>query len=111
MEEEIKRNRFEDVFVQKGEMYAEAYGIDKDYEEVGLSWEIERVEVKEDNGKPKPVKHYEVDVFVLGMSPELTKETRYIDATSPEEAEEYATTGLGGEGWGVIETRESTNEE
>lgn len=44
MDEE--RNRFAEIYIQIGNVYAEAYAVDDDYEEVGMSWNIEAIDVK-----------------------------------------------------------------
>lgn len=39
-------DRFEEVFIELYNTYAEAYTIDADYEEMGMSWNIETLTIK-----------------------------------------------------------------
>ena len=58
-------------------------------------------------GRPKMEKRlFEVTVFVLGTPPEMTSDTRLIEAESEEDAEYEATHGLAGKRWGVLSTKE-----
>lgn len=52
------------------------------------------------------MKTFEVDIFVLGCSPELTKETVTVNAETQEEAEAIAISGGLMSGYGVIDSRE-----
>ena len=52
------------------------------------------------------MKTFEVDIFVLGCSPELTKETIVVEAETQEEAERLAVSGGLMNGYGVIDSRE-----
>lgn len=51
------------------------------------------------------MKTYEVDIFILGCSPEKTKETVTVEAETAEEAEKLAVSGGLRSGWGVLASR------
>lgn len=51
------------------------------------------------------MKTYEVDIFILGCTPEQTKQTVLVDAESQEEAERLAVSGGLRSGWGVLASR------
>lgn len=46
MDAELKRNHFDMLNIQYGDLYAEVYVADNDYNEVGMSWNIEVFDVK-----------------------------------------------------------------
>ena len=55
------------------------------------------------------MKEYKVTMFILGLSPEITKEVEYVMAESEEQAEKFALWHR--DGYGVLSTEEVTEEE
>ena len=55
------------------------------------------------------MKEYKVTMFILGLSPNITKEVEYVQANSEEEAEELALWHR--DGYGVMDIEEVTEEE
>ena len=54
-------------------------------------------------------KEFEVIRFVLGIPPELTKESVFVEAETQDEAEAMVSDPVNG--WGVLYSREVTDEE